>query len=363
MLYKLLYELRDFWFGFNVFRYITVRSVLASITALLITILLGPLVIKKLSQLKIRQSVRSQKECPQLYTFHQGKEGIPTMGGIFIILAIVLSTVLWADLTNRFVLLVLFSTISAAILGFADDYLKLTKKNAKGLNLKLKLCGQIIIASFVAFTLSLDPNWSRVLEIPFFKNILIDLGLFYALFVVIVITGASNAVNLTDGLDGLAIGCVLMVAATYGAMSYVSGNIKFSNYLMIWYVPGSGELAVFCASMVGAALGFLWYNCFPANVFMGDTGALSLGAAIGTIALLIKKELLLVLVGGIFVIEAISVILQITSYRLKLKRPFLVAPLHHHLQLKGWAESKIVVRFWIIAIILALASLSTLKLR
>lgn len=285
------------------------------------------------------------------------------MGGILIVLAIVSSTLLWANLTNKYVLLVIFSTLWSAVVGFMDDYIKLVKKRSLGLTVIMKLTGQLILGLTIGLILFYDPQVSKVLYIPFFKNLFIDFGIFYIFFIMLVIIGSSNAVNLTDGLDGLAIGCVVMVAIAYSGLSYITGRFDFSQYLRIFYVPGSGELTVFCASIVGAGLGFLWFNCHPATIFMGDTGSLALGGAIGTVAIFIKKELLLLLVGGIFVAEALSVILQVGSYKLRGKRIFLIAPLHHHFQLRGWSESKIIVRFWIVAAILALLSLTTLKLQ
>ncbi|MCK4249541.1 MAG: phospho-N-acetylmuramoyl-pentapeptide-transferase [Candidatus Omnitrophica bacterium] len=363
MLYHLLYPLRDIFFGFNVFRYITFRAGMSSLTAFLITFCIGPLVIRKLAQYGIGQSVRSDEECPGLYTLHKDKAGTPTMGGILIIMSIIMSTLLWADLTNMFVQAVIFTTAWLGILGFIDDYLKVKKNKSKGLTARIKLIGQIVLGLMIGLFVYYNPGLSRHLDLPFFKNIIINLGAWYILFSVLVVVGSSNAVNLTDGLDGLAAGCVTLVALTYGVMSYITGHMNFSNYLNVPYVPGSGELVIICMAMAGAGLGFLWFNCYPARVFMGDTGALALGGAIGVISLFIKKEILLVLVGGIFVVETMSVILQTTSYRLRKKRIFKVAPIHHHYQLKGWTETQVTVRFWIIAAILALLGLCTLKLR
>jgi len=285
------------------------------------------------------------------------------MGGLLIILAIVGSTLLWADYMNRFIVISLLVVMWLGVIGFIDDYIKLTRKKAHGLMLVTKLIGQLIPAFVIGVYLFVDPRSTTNIDIPFFKNLVFNIGILYIFFVMLVVVASSNAVNLTDGLDGLAIGCVCFISITYAIFSYVSGHAEIAKYLRILYIPGSGELTVFCASMVGASLGFLWFNSHPATIFMGDTGSLALGGALGIVAVLIKKELLLLLVGGIFVIEALSVLMQITSFRLKGKRIFLMAPLHHHFQLKGWSESKTIIRFWILAIIFALLSLVTLKLR
>jgi len=294
---------------------------------------------------------------------HKDKAGTPTMGGLLIVTAIVISTLLWGDMTNKYVLLALVSIIWLCVVGFLDDYLKMKLKKSKGLTARSKFIGQIMLGLMLGLYVYFDPQIGKQLDTPFLKNLVMNLGIFYVLFTMTVIVGSSNAVNLTDGLDGLAIGCTIIVVLTYTALSYITGNAKISEYLNIIYIPGTGELAVFCAAMLGAGLGFLWFNCFPANVFMGDTGSLALGGAIGVVATFIKKELLLLIVGGIFVMEALSVIIQVTSFRFFRKRVFLMAPIHHHFQMKGWSESKVVIRFWIIGIILALVSLSTLKLR
>lgn len=363
MFYQLFYPLREIFFGFNVFKYITFRAAMGSTTAFLLCILFGPWMIRKLSQLKIGEYIIEQKTCPQLHSLHSYKKGIPTMGGLLILFSTILSTLLWARLDNKYVLLALFSILWLGIVGFIDDYMKFIARRSKGMTVSTKLVGQCILAVIVGLIAFNDPQIGQRLDIPFFKDLIINLGIFYIVFVVIVIVGCSNAVNLTDGLDGLAIGCIIMAALTYSVFSYVTGNVKFSSYLQINYVAGSGELAIFCANIVGACLGFLWFNAHPAQIFMGDTGSLSLGGAIGIVAVLIKKELLLLLAGGIFVAEALSVILQVISFRLKKERIFLVAPLHHHFQLQGLSESKVIVRFWIIAVILAFLSLATLKLR
>ncbi|MFH1201343.1 MAG: phospho-N-acetylmuramoyl-pentapeptide-transferase [Candidatus Omnitrophota bacterium] len=362
MLYYLLYPLRDIFFGFNVLRYITFRAAMAAVTTFILSLVIGPYIIRKLKEFKIGEHIR-QEECPSLYDLHEKKKGTPTMGGIFIALSIIVSTLLWADIKNKFIILVLFSSAWLAVLGFRDDYIKLTKERSKGLTIKGKLFGQLLLGLIIGTILLMDPNTSTRLDIPFLKTVSFDLGIFYILFVILVIVGSSNAVNLTDGLDGLAVGCVIMAALVYSVLSYVTGNIKISEYLFLPYIQGTGELTVFCASILGACLGFLWFNCYPANIFMGDVGSLSLGGAIGTVAVLIKKEILLVFVGGVFVLEALSVLLQIFSFRIYKKRIFKMAPLHHHFQMLGWPESKVIVRFWIIASILAILTLVTLKLR
>ena len=363
MLYHLLYPLREIWFGFNVFRYITFRAAGGAVTAFVLSLILGPYVIKRLYELKIGEQVRKGREVASLSSFHKSKEGTPTMGGLLILLAMVLSTLLWADIFNKYILLVLFSTLWLGTIGLIDDRMKMIKKQSLGLGPLVKLQWQAILGFLIGIFLYLDPQFSTAIEVPFFKNLIVELGFFYILFVSLVIIGSSNAVNLTDGLDGLAIGTMIMIAFTYTGMSYVAGNFRFSDYLHVFYIPGSGELAVFCATLIGACLGFLWFNSYPATVFMGDTGSLALGGAIGTVAVFIKKELLLLLVGGIYVAEALSVIIQIISFKTTGKRIFLMSPLHHHFQLKGWPENKITVRFWIIGVVLALLSLATLKLR
>ncbi len=361
MLYYLLYPLRDLWFGFNVFQYITFRAAMASITAFLLSVVIAPIIIKKLLHLKVGESPR-RAYVEDLYKLHKHKEGTPTMGGVIIILAILLSTLLWARLDNRFIILCLISVLWLGIVGFIDDYIKLIKLKSSGLSVAAKFTGQLVLGIGIALYLYFDPQVSTHLYAPFFKHALINLGILYILFVIVVIVGTSNAVNLTDGLDGLAVGCVSFIALTYGVISYLTGHIEVSGYLNIYYLPGSGELTVFCACLAGSALGFLWFNSYPATVFMGDTGSLPLGGAIGLISVLIKKEILLFIVGGIFVAEALSVIIQVISFRFFGRRVFLMAPLHHHFQLLGWPESKIIIRFWIVAIILALFGLATLKL-
>lgn len=362
MLYYFLYPLRDLWFGFNVFKYITFRAAMASLTAFLISIIFGPMVIKWLKKLNFGQNIRKD-HVENLYDLHKHKQGTPTMGGILIIIAISLSTIIWADITNVYVLLTLVSFLWLGLVGFTDDYIKVVKKRNLGLTPRMKLLGQVMLGIFIASYVMLFTPIPTMLSIPFVKHLVLNLGIFYILFVVLVLTSASNAVNLTDGLDGLAIGCTVVVALTFAFLSYITGNFKFADYLNVFFLPGAGELAVFCAAMIGAGLGFLWFNSYPATVFMGDTGSLALGGAIGTVAIFIKKELLLFVVGGIFVLEAASVVLQVIWFKTTKKRLFLMAPIHHHFQLLGWAESKITIRFWIIAIVMALFSLSSLKLQ
>ncbi|MFC1624146.1 phospho-N-acetylmuramoyl-pentapeptide-transferase [Candidatus Omnitrophota bacterium] len=365
MLYYLLYPLREYFFIFNVFKYITFRAAFSSVTAFLITVLFAPPIIRKLKTLDIGESIR-REECPGLYDLHKKKQGTPTMGGILILLGVFCSTILWADIRNSYVLLALMVTGYLGGIGFLDDYRKLTSRARlykKGLNKRTKLLAQITAGFIVGLFLYINPETTTVLEMPFLKELAMDLGIFYIPFVILVITASSNAVNLTDGLDGLAIGCVILSAVAYAGMGYLAGHIQFAEYLGIYYLPGAGELTVFCAAIAGAGLGFLWYNAHPASIFMGDTGALALGGAIGTVSVFIKKEIVLLLVGGIFVIEAFSVLIQIISYRFTGKRVFKIAPLHHHFEMCGWKESKIIVRFWIIAIIFLLLSLATLKLR
>ncbi len=365
MLYYLLYPLREYFFVFNVVKYITFRAAFASVTAFLITVIFAPPIIKKLQALNIGETIR-KKDCPGLYEKHKGKQGTPTMGGLLILLGICVSTLLWADINNSLVLLALLVTLWLGGIGFIDDYKKLisrSKGGKRGLNKRTKLLSQLIIGFVVGLYLYINPKTTTILEMPFLKELSINLGIFYIAFAILVITASSNAVNLTDGLDGLAVGCIVLTAVAYAGFSYLTGHINFSEYLGIYHLSEAGELTVFCFTIVGAGLGFLWYNSFPASIFMGDTGALALGGAIGTVAIFVKKEIILLLVGGMFVIEAVSVLMQIISYRLTGKRIFKIAPLHHHFEMCGWSEPKVTVRFWIIAIILLLLSFATLKLR
>lgn len=358
MLYNLLYPLHTEFSFLNVFRYITFRTIYAILTALVISFILGPIIIRMLQRYHIGQSIR--EDGPKS---HLGKSGTPTMGGILILVAMILSTLLWADLLNPYVWLAVLATVGFGLIGFWDDFLKVSRRQSKGLLPRYKFGLQILLALTISVILYHLPAYSTRLTVPFFKDVNPDLGWFYIVFAVLVIVGASNAVNLTDGLDGLAIGPVIVAALAYTVVAYVSGHKKFAEYLLISYMEGAGELSVFCGAIVGASLGFLWFNTYPASVFMGDVGSLPLGGALGTVAVISKHELLLLLVGGLFVIEALSVIFQVASFKARGRRVFLMAPIHHHFELKGWEEPKVVIRFWIISIILALLSLSTLKLR
>jgi phospho-N-acetylmuramoyl-pentapeptide-transferase len=359
MLYHLLYPLHTTFSVFNVFRYITFRTIYASLTAFFICFLLGPWMIRKLGALQVGQYIRD--DGPKT---HLNKAGTPTMGGTLIIIAITVSILLWSDLTNYFVWIVLFVIIANGTIGFIDDYLMQVKRQSKGLTVRKKLALQGIVALVTSFLVYVSPDFSTQVTIPFFKNISPDFGWGYIIFAALVIVGASNAVNLTDGLDGLAIGPVIIAASTYMIFAYVAGHVKIADYLQINHVIGSGEIAIFCGALAGSGLGFLWFNTYPAQIFMGDVGSLSLGASLGTIAVITKQEILLVLVGGLFVMEALSVIFQVGFFKMTHgKRIFRMAPLHHHFELKGWSEPKVIVRFWIIAIALALLAMSTLKLR
>jgi len=358
MLYLLLYPLHNEFTVLNVFRYLSFRTIYAAITAFLIAFVLAPPLIRRLRDVKLGQHIREDGP-----SRHLSKEGTPTMGGVLILFAVILATVLWADITNHYVWLALLATLGYGTIGFADDYLKFTGGKSKGLTAGQKIAAQGALALGIGLFFYFLPGYSTKLNVPFFKNFMPDLGLFYIPFAVLVIVGSSNAVNLTDGLDGLAVGPVMIAALAYTIVAYVVGNRIISEYLLIPHIEGAGELAVFTAAIFGASLGFLWFNTYPATVFMGDVGSLPLGAALGTVAVVSKHELLLLLVGGVFVIEAISVIFQVASYKSRGKRIFLMAPIHHHFEMKGWEEPKVVVRLWIIAILLALLSLSTLKLR
>jgi phospho-N-acetylmuramoyl-pentapeptide-transferase len=359
MLYHLLYPLHIQFSVFNVFRYITFRTIYAVLTAFLICFLLGPWVIRRLAGMQIGQYIR--EDGPQA---HLKKTGTPTMGGTLIVFSITVSTLLWCNLANYYIWILLLVITGYGAIGFADDYLKQVKKQNKGLSALQKITMQSLLALVVGTLIYLTPDFPGTLTFPFFKKYSPDLGLFYILFAALVIVGTSNAVNLTDGLDGLAIGPAIITAVTYMIFAYVTGHVRIAEYLQINFVPGSGEITVFCGAIAGAGLGFLWFNAYPAQVFMGDVGSLSLGAVIGTVAVITKQEILLIIVGGLFVIEALSVIFQVGFFKMtKGKRIFRMAPLHHHFELKGWPEPKVIVRFWIIAIALALISLSTLKLR
>ncbi len=358
MFYNWVYPFHTEYSFLNVFRYLSFRIIYAAVTAFLIAFVLAPWVIRKLQEIKLGQQIR--EDGPKS---HLAKSGTPTMGGVLIIFAVVISTLLWADISRAYVWLALASTMGFGAIGFVDDYLKFVKAQSKGLTAGQKFTAQIVLALAIAIALYFLPGYTTKLSIPFFKNFVPDLGWFYIAFAVLVIVGSSNAVNLTDGLDGLAIGPVMIAALAYTIVAYIVGHRVMSDYLLIQHIEGAGELAVFTASILGASLGFLWFNSYPATVFMGDVGSLPLGAALGTVAVISKHELLLLMVGGVFVIEAISVIFQVVSFKSRGTRIFLMAPIHHHFEMKGWEEPKIVVRLWIIAILLVLLSLSTLKLR
>ena len=361
MLYWLTEWLANLHPGFRVFGYLTLRAILAALTALVISLLVGPTMIRWLTAEQIGQNVRSFG--PES---HLKKQGTPTMGGALILVAITLGTLLWADLGNRYVRIVLLVTIAFGLVGFYDDYLKLVVGNSKGLSARMKYSLQSVIGIGAAFAFwySAGAPSETALYVPFFKQFIVPLGM--APFVVLcylVIVGASNAVNLTDGLDGLAILPAVMVAGALGIFAYASGNVNFATYLFIPHVPGVGELLIFCSTLFGAGLGFLWFNTYPAQVFMGDVGALALGAALGTVAVAVRQELVLFIMGGVFVLETVSVMLQVASFKLTGKRIFRMAPIHHHFELKGWPEPKVIVRFWIISFVLVLAGLATLKIR
>ena len=358
MLYLLLYPLHEYISLFNVFRYITFRTIYATVTALVLTLVLMPLLIRKLQDRRIGQHVRDDGPAT-----HLKKSGTPTGGGLLILFAVVVATGLWADLTNPYVWVTLFSLTAMGGIGLVDDWKKLSGQSARGLRARDKFLLQVAVASLIGIYLYCMPGVTTHLSIPFFKRMLPELGPWYVPFAVFVITGASNAVNLTDGLDGLATGLVLIVAATYLLFAYSTGHAGIAQYLKISFVSGAGELTVFCGALVGACMGFLWYNTHPAQIFMGDVGSLALGGSLGTVAVITKHEMLLAVVGGMFVIEALSVILQVGSFKLRRKRIFKMAPLHHHFELSGWAEPKVIVRFWIVGSVFALLAISTLKLR
>jgi phospho-N-acetylmuramoyl-pentapeptide-transferase len=361
MLYELLVSLADYWSPLNVFRYLTFRTAMSAASALALTVLFGPLVIGRLRAAQIGEQIRAEGPAS-----HASKRGTPTMGGILIVGAIVVATILWAAPANIFIWLALAGTLGFAALGFIDDYMGTVHPRRRGLSARSKLLAQVTLAATVGtilWWLAGVGVFTTQLSLPLFKTVSPHLELLYIPFAALVLVGASNAVNLTDGLDGLATGCVMISAIAYTALAYVAGHAVIANYLDIIFVPGIAEITVFAGAIVGACLGFLWYNCHPAEVFMGDTGSLALGAAVGLIALLIKQELVLILVGGVFCLEALSVIVQVASFRTTGKRVFRMAPLHHHFELAGWAESKVIVRFWILAMLFALLSLATLKLR
>jgi phospho-N-acetylmuramoyl-pentapeptide-transferase len=360
MLRYLAEWLTQFYSGFNAFSYLTLRAILAALTALVLSFIVGPPMIRKLAEHQVGQRVRS--DGPQS---HLSKAGTPTMGGALILVAIVAATLLWADLANRFVWIVLGVTVAFGLIGFWDDYLKLVVGDSRGLIARYKYFWQSVAglgAAVAIYVLAHSPA-ETTLYVPFFKDFVIPLGPFFIVLAYFVIVGSSNAVNLTDGLDGLAIMPAVLVAGALGVFAYASGNVVFANYLGIPSIAGSGEVLVICAGIVGAGLGFLWFNTYPAQVFMGDIGALALGAALGVIAVIVRQEIVLFIMGGVFVMETVSVILQVGSFKLRGKRIFRMAPIHHHYELKGWAEPKVIVRFWIITVILVLVGLATLKLR
>ncbi len=353
-----LHHLSDQFIGFNVFLYVTFRAIAAAVTAFLMTLMFGNAVIRELTALKLGQPIRGAAEVHRLAELHGVKQGTPTMGGVLVIGAVFVSSLLWVRLDNRFVWLALFSMIYLGVLGFADDYLKVTKKKSEGISGRIKLVCQIALAAIITAVFLTNPLLevqARSLYVPFVKApVIANMSWFTFVFFALVIVGSSNAVNLTDGLDGLAIGCTIPVAFAYALLSYAAGNFRIAEYLQVPFYPFAGELTVVCSALIGAGLGFLWFNCYPAKVFMGDTGSLAIGG---------KQELLLVLVGSVFVIEAVSVIVQVLSFKLTGKRFFMMSPLHHHFELTGWKESTVIVRFWILSIIFALLGLATLKLR
>ena len=357
MFYHLFYPYASEYGGFNVFRYITFRTGAATLTALFIAFMVGPPLIRALERLRMDQPIR------EIGPDHQSKEGTPTMGGLLILLSLLVSVLLWSNLDNRFVWIVIGITTGYGVLGFIDDYRKVKAGHSAGLSARAKLFWQTLMAIGVALAIYTDPNFDAHLAVPFFKNFTPDLGIFYVPFATLVIVATSNGVNLTDGLDGLAIGPVLIAAGTFLILAYAAGHLGIADYLAIKYVPGSGHLAIFCGALIGGGLGFLWFNASPAQLFMGDVGSLALGGALGTIAVLIRQEFLLPIVGGIFVVEVLSVMIQVASFKMTGKRVFLMAPIHHHFEKLGWPEQKIVVRFWIVSAILGLVALSTLKLR
>jgi phospho-N-acetylmuramoyl-pentapeptide-transferase len=364
MLLYLTEYLAQFESGFNVFSYLTLRAILGALTALILSFVIGPRMIRKLSVNQVGQPVR--KDGPES---HLPKAGTPTMGGALILTAIAVSTVLWADLENMFIWIVLFVTLSFGVIGYVDDYKKLVLQDPAGISARQKLFWQSLAAIIASIALYFCAEANGTLEtatallIPYFKDMTIQLGMFQIVITFLFIVGFSNAVNLTDGLDGLAIMPTVLVGGALGVFAYVTGNVNFSDYLGIPYVAGTGEILVFCAALAGAGLGFLWFNTYPAQVFMGDIGALSLGAALGAVAVVVRQEIVLAIMGGVFVIETLSVIIQVASFKLTGKRVFRMAPLHHHFELKGWAEPKVIVRFWIITVILVLVGLASLKIR
>ncbi len=359
MLYEFLYPLHDQFTFLNIFRYITFRTIYGGLTAFLICFVLGPFVIRKLAAMQVGQVI--QTDGPQT---HLGKQGTPTMGGILILFSVFMATVLWGSLSNHYVAILLLTLLLFGAIGFVDDYLMQVKKRNMGFTAKGKFFIQVVCGLVISLLIFFSPDFDTTLTIPFFKNFFPDLGIWYIPFACLVIVGTSNAVNLTDGLDGLAIGPYIVASVTYMFFAYVAGHAQFAQYLHVRHIMSAGELSVVCGILAGAGLGFLWFNAHPAQIFMGDSGSIPLGAILGTIAVVVKQEILLLIVGGLFVIEALSVIIQVGYFKVsKGKRIFRMAPLHHHFELKGWHESKVIVRFWIISITLALISLGTLKIR
>jgi len=362
MLYHILYPLTQYVSGFNLFKYITFRTAGATVTAIIICLIFGPFFIRLLKKFQVKEKIREEGPVS-----HRRKEGTPSMGGLIILAGIIIPTFLWGDMSNFYVLVLLLTTLWLGLIGYMDDYLKIVKGQPRGMVARKKLIAQVILGLLFALLLKYlapDSYYDGTTGIPFLKNYVLALGFLYVPFIIVVITGASNAVNLTDGLDGLAIGLCGICFLTFGGIAYVTGRLDFSNYLQIEYLPGTGELTVYCGAAIGSCLGFLWFNSHPADVFMGDTGSLALGGALGAVAIMLKKELLLIIVGGVFVVEALSVIIQVISYRYRGgKRVFKMAPIHHHFELIGWSESKVVVRFWILGALCALLTLATLKIR
>ena len=362
MIKYLAFEYQSLFSFLNIFSYITFRAGASILTGLFFSLIFGNYIINKLSNVQpTGQPIRD--DGPESHII--AKKGTPTMGGLLIILSVFVSTIIWADLQNIFIWILLLTILIFGSIGFADDYKKIKSNTSEGISSKIRIILQIIFSFFITYLIliNLDPSISKSMTFPFFKNLIIDFGIFYFLISIFIIIGSANAVNLTDGLDGLAIVPVMIVAMSFAFIAYVSGNIVFSNYLLIQYIPGTGELAVFCGSLIGAALGFLWFNAPPAKVFMGDTGSLALGSSLGSIAIICKHEILLAIIGGLFVVETLSVVIQVFIFKMTGKRVFLMAPLHHHFEKKGWPESTIVIRFWIITIVLALIGLATLRIR
>ena len=360
MLLWLTEYLSEFVRGFAVFQYLTFRTMVSVVTALLMSLVIGPVMIARLARAQIGQTIRDDGPAS-----HFSKAGTPTMGGALVLVILVFTTLLWGDLTNRYIWLVIFVTLSFGVIGWVDDYLKISRKNTKGLIARWKYLWQSVFALLAAIYLysAAQSPVETTLYVPFFKSIAVPLGIGFVLLSYLMIVGMSNAVNLTDGLDGLAIMPAVMVGAALGLIAYVVGNTEFSSYLQIPYVAGAGELAVFCGALIGAGLGFLWFNTYPAQIFMGDVGALAIGAALGLVAIIVRHEIVVLIMGGLFVLETASVIIQVASFRLTGRRVFRMAPIHHHFELKGWPEPKVIVRFWIITLVLVTIGLSTLKLR